>query len=800
VITAVPSIPTIVAITQPTCGTATGSVSLSGLPTGSWILTENVGSTTASGTGTTGVFSGLTSNQTYTFIVTTAAGCSSLATTNAVINTQPLTPSAPTGSPNQTFCKGQTVSDLSPSGAGIIWYLVPTNGVALASADVLSNATHYFASQTSNGCESTTRFEVVVTVNNTWLGTSSNDWSDASNWCGGIPTSSDNVIISSGTPHITASVSNPANCNNLIINSGAVLTIDAGKALTVANTATLNGVECLVIKSTATATGSFIDHGISGTGTAKIERWVSNNGSQRWEYISSPITSASSTVFTSSQHGLRYADETINNWVRINHTALAVETSIAKSPRTMEILRGYTRSYQATNDGENSAALLIGTPNSGTQTIVLTYTPSAPGLSHGWNLVGNPYQSAIDWSSPTGWTKTNLNNAVYFRKNGVVCSYIDQLGTNGATNIIPPMQAFWVRVTSNMSLSCNNNVRVHDATKVYKSKVAHDNTLHLIIASKSNSNLSDDTYIRFKDEATNHFDGMYDAFKMFSDDISYPQIYSTDGTDTMSINSLSPLNIDRTVKLGLKNLTSGTYIITAEMVSSFTNNGNSVILENPRTGFLQDLSVNNVYEFTVGAKGSLDSIILHFNSNPLPINLLSFDAKCLNNNVNINWTTASELNNNYFTIERSENATRWEFLSKISGSGNSNSVNNYSTIDRNPINGISYYRLSQTDYNGESVTFNPMAVSCESEIEPSISYFPNPFSSELTASLKNIIFKKASISIYNTLGICIYSSQLSSDLIYNNTLVFNLKDIPSGLYTVVFKTDSFSKIGKIIKR
>ena len=93
------------------------------------------------------------------------ASCSSPDSANVVINTQPATPAAPTGTATQSFCSGSTVANLSATGTAIQWYASLSGGSALAQTTVLVNAAHYFASQTVNGCESTTRFDVTVTLN-----------------------------------------------------------------------------------------------------------------------------------------------------------------------------------------------------------------------------------------------------------------------------------------------------------------------------------------------------------------------------------------------------------------------------------------------------------------------------------------------------------------------------------------------------------------------------------------------------------------------------------------------------------
>jgi hypothetical protein len=97
---------------------------------------------------------------------------------------------------------------------------------------------------------------------------------------------------------------------------------------------------------------------------------------------------------------------------------------------------------------------------------------------------------------------------------------------------------------------------------------------------------------------------------------------------------------------------------------------------------------------------------------PLPVELLSFDAFCKNDIVNIIWQTASETNNDFFTVERTKDMQTWEQISVINGAGNSNSPLNYSAIDLYPYSGESYYRLLQTDFDGVLTYFTEKHVEC----------------------------------------------------------------------------------------
>ena len=99
-----------------------------------------------------------------------------------------------------------------------------------------------------------------------------------------------------------------------------------------------------------------------------------------------------------------------------------------------------------------------------------------------------------------------------------------------------------------------------------------------------------------------------------------------------------------------------------------------------------------------------------YNQDPLPIELLSFSANAVHNSVRLSWVTATETNNDFFTIERSINLKDWEVLGFVDGAGNSSRPLHYSFTDFNPLTGVSYYRLKQTDYDGKYEYFRPLAM------------------------------------------------------------------------------------------
>jgi hypothetical protein len=108
----------------------------------------------------------------------------------------------------------------------------------------------------------------------------------------------------------------------------------------------------------------------------------------------------------------------------------------------------------------------------------------------------------------------------------------------------------------------------------------------------------------------------------------------------------------------------------------------------------------------------------------LPIELVYFNATLVNQEVRLTWATASEVNNDHFIIERSQDGIHFEFLQYLSGAGNSKIEQRYEVFDPYPINGRSYYRLGQVDYDGNSSDFFIATVFNSSN--DSFEIYPNP--------------------------------------------------------------------------
>lgn len=151
------------------------------------------------------------------------------------------------------------------------------------------------------------------------------------------------------------------------------------------------------------------------------------------------------------------------------------------------------------------------------------------------------------------------------------------------------------------------------------------------------------------------------------------------------------------------------------------------------------------------------------NSLPLPIELLSFTASSKNGTVELRWSTSSELNNDFFTIERSNGGEKFEEVLKVKGMGTKATETSYSSRDTAPFKGISYYRLKQTDFDGRFSYSNVVSVSIDGTDLWSV--FPNPAdSNQFNLHLgKEEIGKPTLVELRNSAGQLVFSFQSIAD-------------------------------------
>lgn len=196
------------------------------------------------------------------------------------------------------------------------------------------------------------------------------------------------------------------------------------------------------------------------------------------------------------------------------------------------------------------------------------------------------------------------------------------------------------------------------------------------------------------------------------------------------------------------------YLRVAHWNGAAWENNNNVVTTTGTCGTFGSIATSSVVNsFSPFTFGTIDPLI-----DPLPIELLSFETKVRGNIVDITWATASEINNDFFTIEKTTNAIEFEDVANVKGNGNSTSVINYGAIDEQPTEGVSFYRLKQTDFDGNQTYSELRKVRFEKNSDFYFNIFPNPsddglFKLQINSNQNEDVL----VVVYDTFGNVMYS-------------------------------------------
>ncbi len=464
----------------------------------------------------------------------------------------------------------------------------------------------------------------VVGINNdqVWTGASGPDWSIPSNWsCGTvplpdasitIPVSPNDPIINTGgtgvvtnlvinagaslelsgsTLEITGSItgggiidatdgtivmngpsSQSINPSHFLDNTIRNLEIDNNSGVTLTGPLSLTGIlrvqngslasgGNLTLISTASGT-ALIDGSGSGTvtGNVTMQRYIPS--AFGYKYLSSPFQSSTVNELN-DELDLAAGFPVLYSYNEGSVTSGWVDYNTPGDPLTP--LSGYAANFGSS--GAQMTADMTGTVTNGA--LFSTFTNHNNTYTKGFNLAGNPYPSPINWNASAGWTKTNIDNALYFFRasttdeyGGTYSTYINGISSDGlASPVIASMQGFFIHVSDGAfpvtgTLGLDNRVRLTTLTPLLakSDEEAPSGILKLTASFASDPLSSDPSVIYFDEKAGSGFDAMLDALKLMNTDYYVPNLYSV-GSDgkKLSINALPPSNDTlRVIPLGLK--------------------------------------------------------------------------------------------------------------------------------------------------------------------------------------------------------------------------------------------------------
>jgi len=388
------------------------------------------------------------------------------------------------------------------------------------------------------------------------------------------------------------SADNPAQFSNLIIQEDAAVTITPTSYVTVSGALNnLSGINGLVLQSTSVGTASLIH--VTPEVNATIRRHVTGSASltaMTYHLLSVPLMQDAdplSGIFTGA-YLYQFDESKIPDeaWVSLG-TATNTPLSISKG-------------YMIYVPQDSNTYIFEGKINAGDFSPTVTYS------GNHYNLVPNPYPSAIDWdASEASWTKTNISNATYIwnvnstepylpGKVGNYAAYVNGVGTNGGSRYIPSGQAFFVKTNSaSPVLAMTVAVRVHNNKAFYKDDEWIPDLLRIQATA---NNFADEAVVRFTENATTGADADFDAWKIYGSE-GAPQLYTlaTD-TEKLAINSLPYLETAYTVPLNFELQASKPVTFTFGNIESFDASV-TIFLKDELTSQTFNLRNQPVYTF-----------------------------------------------------------------------------------------------------------------------------------------------------------------------------------------------------------
>ncbi len=417
--------------------------------------------------------------------------------------------------------------------------------------------------------------------NVSWKGGTGN-WNSAANWSNGtVPSASDNIIIPDGA---SLSVDVAATVNNINVQNGGELTINASQSLSVSGTITIE------------SGGSFINQGTLDDGLAKgdadavVQRSINayTAAANGWHLLSSPVA----TFNINDNAGIDPGAE--DDFYGFNEVTYTWMNHKQGDPSQMVPGTGYLVAYETTATKE-----FTGTLNNAA--VPFPNLSKTAGQGEGWHLVGNPFQSAIKWNDPVGdWNLSNINGTAKLMTN--VGGFDDLV----AGNPIPAMQGFWIQAES--SISANNSftipltAREHNAMNWVKKS---NNDVVILAAHDLETGMLQKSWIRFNTEATAAFDSKFDSRFMAW---QAPQLYSIIENEKLSTNTYPSLDEEMVIPFGFEKNEASNFAI--ELLEG--PEGKIIYLTDNQTGFQHNLSENPVYSFTSNEGDNPNRFLIHF--------------------------------------------------------------------------------------------------------------------------------------------------------------------------------------------
>ncbi|RLD59802.1 MAG: hypothetical protein DRJ05_05905 [Bacteroidetes bacterium] len=332
----------------------------------------------------------------------------------------------------------------------------------------------------------------------------------------------------------------------------------------------------------------------------------------QWHMVSSPVSAAQSIVYTDCY--LYKWNEPDSTWAFI--TTLTEPLTVAKG------FHLWSSSSAPTGPTDVEFTGLL---NTGNYSPTITYNAGS-NKGDGWNELGNPYPSALEWNS--SWTKSNVDATVYMYDGTQykTWNYLLPMASTLPNGEIPSTQGFWVKANAaSPSITIPNAERVHSSNTFYK---GGDELQDMFKINVSGNAYADEMIIGMFSDATDDFDSEYDAYKLMGIEAA-PQLYSYGNGTKYAVNLFNEITEDKAVPLGFRAGADAEYTFEAEGLEDF-DTSIDVYLEDKSAGSMINLRENPVYVFYAENGLDEDRFVLHFG-----IDVAGTGQNVADNNINI---------------------------------------------------------------------------------------------------------------------------------------------------------------------
>jgi hypothetical protein len=603
---------------------------------------------------------------------------------------------------------------------------------------------------TINFSNSTNGFQQGSTI--TWTGSSNTSWPTAANWGGCAPPScTQDAVVTPASNQPVIAVNSTV--KDLTINPGATLTINPGITLTICGNLTNNGTIIAAPTSTILFNNSSVTHTISGnlTGINKLGNLtITKTGGS--VIINNPLdiggnftTSNATSVFNANGQYIKIAGNFTNaagstTFTNIGTGTLEFNGTAAQnySPGGSLTLNNVVMNHTGTGVTLVGNHMITGTAG----TLTLTQGKIITGTYE--VQVNNTASAAVTTGNTISFVQGNLR-----RKLQSTGSYDFPVGHS--------TQGFQ-----------RANVNFTAATTI--NNLLASFTTYASVPAALNLSECSTTYNM---PALNNGRWTINAY-----DASNTQITSANGTYSMTLYNLA-----------------GSY-------SNHTGANGWTVMKDPGTGWGLNgtcviSGINSVQRAGMSGFSNFGTAQA---SSPLPIELLTFNGKSLGTTNLLEWTTATETNNDYFTIEHSQNAIQFEDIIQVDGAGTSTQEKNYSATDRFPYAGLTYYRLKQTDFDGNFTYSGIIAIENNIDDIKLENLHPNPTSGDINFDFFTPVKGTIQVEILDAYGKLVYRKNIEVDA-GRNPLTTEMNQLAAGIYTMraSFSEGNFISLSKVIR-